>query len=151
MPLFYCVTHSEMASPFIENPVDLGARIVRAALRRERLLRDRTDPLAFPDEILYERYRFSAEGIRYIRSLVEPSVRNATWRSCALTVGQTVCVALFATGTYLHSVGDAENLSKNTACCAIHKVVLTLTEKLNVFVVFPSHVSNMHVLLQSIR
>ncbi len=103
-----------MASPFIENPVDLGARILRAALRWERLLRDRTDPLAFPDERLSERYRFSAEGIYYIRSLVEPSVRNATRRSCALTVGQTVCVAqrFFATGTYLHSVGDAENLSE---------------------------------------
>ena len=96
--------------------MDLGARIILAALRCERLLRDRADPLAFPDEILYERYRFSAEGIRYICSLIEPSVRNATRRSCALTVGQTVCVALrfFATGTYLHSVGDAENLSKNT-------------------------------------
>ncbi len=44
--------HSETASPFIENPVDLGARIVRAALRWEQLLRDRSDPLAFPDEIL---------------------------------------------------------------------------------------------------
>ena len=54
--------------------MDLGVRIIQAALRRERLLRDRADPLAFPDEILYERYRFSAEGIRYICSLIEPSV-----------------------------------------------------------------------------
>ena len=83
----------------------------------------------------------------YICSVIDPSVRNASQRSCALTVGQTVCVALrfFATGTYLHSVGDAENLSKNTVFCAIHKVVLALTEKLNMFVVFPSHLSTMLV------
>ena len=83
-----------MASPFIENPVDLRAKVIWAALRHERLLRDCADPLAFPDEILYERYRFSAEGIRYICSLIEPSVRNATRRSCALTVGPTGYVAL---------------------------------------------------------
>lgn len=92
-----------MASPLVDDPVDLGARIVRGSLRRQRVFRDRGDPLAFPDDILYERYRFSSEGIHYICSLVEPSVRNATERSCALTVGQTVCVALrfFATGTYM--------------------------------------------------
>ena len=73
-----------MASPFVDmDIVDIGARIVRASLRRERVFRDRFDPLAFPDDILHERYRFSAEGVRYIRSLVEPSVRNATERSCA--------------------------------------------------------------------
>uniref|UniRef100_A0A667XP17 Putative nuclease HARBI1 n=1 Tax=Myripristis murdjan TaxID=586833 RepID=A0A667XP17_9TELE len=122
-----------MASPFTDDPAELGARIVRGSLRRQRQFRDR--------------YRFSSEGIRYICSLVEPSVRNATDRSCALTVGQTVCVALrfFATGTYMHSVGDAENVSKNTVCCAIHKVVLALTERLNMFVVFPSHVSALTV------
>lgn len=47
----------------------------------------------------------------------------------------------FTTGSYLHSVGDAENLSKNTACCTMRKVVLALTDKLNMFVVFPSHLS----------
>ena len=58
-----------------------------------------------------------------------------------------MCVALrfFATGTYMHSVGDAENLSKNTVCRAIRKVVLALTERLNMFVVFPSHLRTMTV------
>uniref|UniRef100_A0A668A926 Putative nuclease HARBI1 n=1 Tax=Myripristis murdjan TaxID=586833 RepID=A0A668A926_9TELE len=137
-----------MASPFIDDPVELGARTVRGSLWRQRGFKDRADPLAFPDDILHERYRFSSEGgICYICSLVEPSVRNATGRSCALTVGQTVCVALrfFATGTYMHLVGDAENVSKNTVCRAVHKVVLALTERLNMFVVFPSHVSTLTV------
>ena len=75
-----------MASPFLGVPVDIGARIVQASLRRQRVFQDRTDPLAFSDLILYERYRFSAEGIRYLIDLVGPSVGNATQRSRALTV-----------------------------------------------------------------
>ncbi|KAK0151171.1 hypothetical protein N1851_007651 [Merluccius polli] len=62
------------------------------------------------EDILYERYRFSSEGIRYLVVLVGPYVGNATKRSRA----QCVCVSLrfVATGTYLHTVGDAENISK---------------------------------------
>ncbi|KAK0132300.1 Dihydropyridine-sensitive L-type skeletal muscle calcium channel subunit alpha-1 [Merluccius polli] len=90
--------------------------------------------------VLYERYRFSSEGIRYLIVLVGPYVGNATKRSRALTVAQCVCVSLrfFATDTYLHTVGDAENISKNTVCLAIRKVVAALNTLLNMFVVFPS-------------
>ncbi|XP_046905855.1 putative nuclease HARBI1 [Hypomesus transpacificus] len=121
-----------MASPFVEEPVELGARIVRGALRRARTFRDRQNPLAFHDDHLYERYRFSAEGMTYLCQLLEPYVANATHRSRALTVPQTVCVALryFATGTFMYSVGDAENISKNTVCRTIRKVVLALTYSL---------------------
>ncbi|XP_071390028.1 putative nuclease HARBI1 [Centroberyx affinis] len=114
-----------MASPFIEDPVDLGARIVRGTLRRERVFRDWQNPLAFPDDFLYERYRFSV----------------VTGRSRALTVPQTLCIALcyFATGSFMYAVGDAEDLSKNTVCSAIHKVARALTELLDAFIVFPGH------------
>lgn len=39
---------------------------------------------------------------------------------------------------YRHSGGAVENL-KNTVCCAFHKIVLALTERLNVFVAFSPH------------
>ncbi|CAB1349126.1 unnamed protein product [Coregonus sp. 'balchen'] len=48
------------------NVVDEEALVLRRAFRRERVFRDRLDPLAFPDDHLYERYRFSADGIRGI-------------------------------------------------------------------------------------
>lgn len=72
---------------------------------------------------------------------------NATKPSHAPTVAQTVYVALcfVATGTYMHSYGDAENLSKNTVCHAIRKVVLALTELLNMFVVFPGHLPTLAI------
>ncbi|XP_041669111.1 putative nuclease HARBI1 [Cheilinus undulatus] len=130
-----------MACPFLEDPIDVGARIVRRALRRERIFRDRFNPFDLPDEILYERYRFSSHGLRYICELLQPYVKIVTLRSRALTVPQTVCIALkfFATGTYMHAVGNAENLSKNTCHTAVHKVARALTDLLDVFVVFPSH------------
>ena len=125
----------------------VSAQIGYCARKSERIFRDRTDPLASHDDILYERYRFSAEGIRYICNLLEPYIGSATKRSRALTVAQTVCVSLrfFATGTYMHSVGDAENLSKNTVCRVIHKVVLALTKLLNMFVVFPGHLPTLQI------
>ncbi|XP_051500407.1 putative nuclease HARBI1 [Myxocyprinus asiaticus] len=130
-----------MASPFLENPVDIGAQIVQKALRRERVFRDRQNPLAFPDDYLYERYRFSAEGIWYLCRLLEPYIKNPTRRSRATTVPQMLCIALrfFASGTYLYAVGDAENLSKNTVCRTIRRVVLALQRYLNTFIVFPGH------------
>ena len=41
--------------------VDIGAWLVRVAHRRERVFRDRCNPFAVPDDILYERYRFSSD------------------------------------------------------------------------------------------
>ncbi|KAK0155384.1 hypothetical protein N1851_002289 [Merluccius polli] len=91
-----------------------GDRLLKAD---ERRIRARSDPLALPEDILYERYRFSSEAIRYLIVLVGPSVGNATKRSRALTVAQCVSLRCFAKGTYLHTVGDAENISKNTVPC----------------------------------
>ncbi|KAK0155981.1 hypothetical protein N1851_001478 [Merluccius polli] len=83
-------------------------------LKLQRRFRDRSDPLALPEDILYERYRFSSEGIRYLVVLVGPYEGNAIKRSRA----QCVCVSLrcVATGTYLHTVSDAEHISKKVPC-----------------------------------
>ncbi|KAK0141121.1 Smoothelin-like protein 2 [Merluccius polli] len=101
-------------------------------LKAERRFRDRSDPLALPEDILYERYRFSSEedilyeryrfsseDIRYLIVLVGPYEGNATKRSRA-------------------QFGDAENISKNTVCLAIRKVVAALNTLLNMFFVFPN-------------
>ncbi|XP_058636670.1 putative nuclease HARBI1 [Onychostoma macrolepis] len=132
---------SKMASPYLENPVDIGAKIVQRALRRERVIRDKQNPLAFSDEHLYERYRFSAEGMLYLCRLLEPHIKNPTRRSHATTVPQMICIALrfFASGTYLYEVGDAEKLSKNTVCRTIRRVVIALQRYINTFIVFPGH------------
>ncbi|XP_030011313.1 putative nuclease HARBI1 [Sphaeramia orbicularis] len=115
--------------------------LLRRAFRRERVFRDRSDPLHFSDDHLYERYRFSADGIRYLCRLLGPKIRHRTVRSHALSVTQMVCVALrfLASGGFLYSVGDAEQLSKATICHTIRSVCLALTAMSDVFISFPGH------------
>lgn len=52
--------------------------IFNEVLFRGRVFRGCSDPLSFPHDILYERYRFSAEGIRYECRLLESYVGNIT-------------------------------------------------------------------------
>ncbi|KAK0140112.1 hypothetical protein N1851_022998 [Merluccius polli] len=116
------VEEEDQAEPPVHR--ELKPRHADRLLKAERRFRDGSDPLALPEDILYERYscRFSSEGIRYLIVHVGPYVGNATKRSRA----QCVCVSLrcVATGTYLHTVGDAENISKKVpsdtqgcSCC----------------------------------
>ena len=130
-----------MACPFLDEVMDEEAPILRRALRRERVFRDRYDPFSFNDERLYERYRFSGAGLRYICRILSPRISNSTARSHALTVAQQVCIAMrfFACGTFLYTVGDAENLSKATVCRTIRKVYLALKSLASVFIKFPGH------------
>lgn len=130
-----------MACPFIDEVVDEGAINMRRAFQRERTFRDRSDPLAFHYSYLYERYRFSRDGIVYICRLLSPHIANNTCRKTALTVPQTVCIALrfFASGTFLYTVGDAEKISKASVCRSVRTVYLSLKRLLNVFITFPGH------------
>ncbi|XP_041928650.1 putative nuclease HARBI1 [Alosa alosa] len=131
-----------MNVPFVKEViVDEGANIVNRAFRRGRILIDRLDPLAHPDDYLYDQYRFSREGIIYLEQLLGRHLASPTERSAALTVVQTLCIGLrfFATGTYLYAVGDAENISKASVSRAIRKVYLALKRYVNVFIRFPGH------------
>ncbi|XP_067083867.1 putative nuclease HARBI1 isoform X1 [Osmerus mordax] len=93
------------------------------------------------DDHLYERYRFSADGIRYLCRLLGPRIKHRTARSHALSVEQMVCVALrfFASGAFLYSVGDAEQLNKATICRTIRSVCLAIKALADVFISFPGH------------
>lgn len=85
-----------MACPFDENPIDEGAALLRRELnlRREMVIRSRIDVRAFPDNFLFERYRFISQSINYIHNLIRPHISNITSRSHALTSQQILCVAL---------------------------------------------------------
>ncbi|XP_056453570.1 putative nuclease HARBI1 isoform X2 [Gadus chalcogrammus] len=130
-----------MACPFIEEPVDVEAQILRRNLHRERIIRPRLDVLSFPDEYLFERFRFSASSIIYINDILSPHIAHMTHRGHALSSEQILCIALrfFANGSFLYNVGDAEHVSKATVCRAVRNVTLALKRLLCTFVVFPSH------------
>nr|XP_040025222.1 putative nuclease HARBI1 [Gasterosteus aculeatus aculeatus] len=132
-----------MACPFMDDPVDEEAALIRRELhlRRERILRPRVDFLSYPYSFLFERYRFSLQSIRYIHNLIHPYIRNISHRGRALTSEQMLCVALrfFANGSFLYNIGDAEHISKATVCRIVRKVCLALKRFLRIFVLFPGH------------
>ncbi|KAJ8277373.1 hypothetical protein GJAV_G00074470 [Gymnothorax javanicus] len=96
-----------MACPFLNEVAGLDeeAFIVRRAFRRERVLRDRLDPLLHHDDHLYERNRFSGDGIRYLCRLLGPHIQRRTARSRAITVPQMVCVALRFFASFPNVIG----------------------------------------------
>ncbi|XP_029963592.1 putative nuclease HARBI1 [Salarias fasciatus] len=130
-----------MAWPFVKDVLDEEALIIRRAFQRERLFRDRSDPLAYDEDHLFERYRFSRDALKYLCRLLGPKIQHRTARSHALTVPQMVCVTLrfLASGSFLYSVGDAENLNKATICRTVRRVCLALKSVINIFVTFPGH------------
>ena len=121
-----------MACPFLEIVLD-EALILRRAFRHERVFQDRSD--------LIERYRFSGDGLRYLCRLLGPKIQHQTARSHALTVPMAVSVTLrfFASGGFLYSVGDAENLNKGTICRTIRRVCLPQKSLVHIFITFPGH------------
>ncbi|KAM7006165.1 putative nuclease HARBI1 [Tautogolabrus adspersus] len=132
-----------MACPFLEDPIDEGAALIRRELRlrRERILRPRLDVLSFPDNDLFERYRFSSNSIAYLHNLLKPHIANVTRRGRALSSEQILCVGLrfFANGSFLYNIGNAEHISKATVSRSVRKVCLALKRLLKMFVVFPGH------------
>ena len=73
-----------MASPFVGVRMDLGALIVQASLRRQRVFRDRTDPWALSDDILYERYRFGIYLMVQILLICGVNIDGATGAAARL-------------------------------------------------------------------
>lgn len=113
---------------------------LRRAMRRERVFRDRRNPIdIFTDDELIKRYRFSREGIMFITDLLAPEIDHPTRRNHALLPYQQVLIALqyYATGTFQMVVGDPIQVSQPTSCRFINRVSRALSMKINDFVKMP--------------
>ena len=62
-------------------PIGIDGALVRRALRRKRVFRDRQDPLALLDPELVECYRFSREGVLFVCGLLS-EVLQQPFRLC---------------------------------------------------------------------
>ncbi|XP_052347566.1 putative nuclease HARBI1 [Oncorhynchus keta] len=127
--------------PIRANVVDEEALVLRRAFRRERVFRDRLDPLAFLTTIYMKDTGFLQMASGIYADYWVPGLSTALHGSHALSVEQMVCVALrfFASGAFLYSVGDAEQLNKATICRTIRSVCLAIKALADVFISFPGH------------
>ena len=104
------------------------------------MIRPRLDVLSFPDDYLFERFRFSSQLIIHLNNFLKPHIVHVTHREHALSSEQILCVALsfFCHGGFLYNHGDAEHISKATVCRAVRNVTLALKVYCTL-VVFPSY------------
>lgn len=107
-----------MAAPYV-------LIMARRNLRRQRVFRDRSNPLDFMDEReLISKYRLTRNVIVELCQLLEPHVRRVTARSQSLPVSLQVLVALrfFATGSFQAVNGDVHNISKASVCRVVRDI-----------------------------
>nr|XP_019924707.2 putative nuclease HARBI1 [Crassostrea gigas] len=110
------------------------------ALRRERIFRDRINPLdRYTDLDLVARYRFPRREILLLTDLVNDTVQHPTSRSCAIPVYIQVLITLrfLAKGDYLSEVADLHGVSVPSSSRILHSVCLALCQQLN-NITFPS-------------
>ena len=109
----------------------LVALVVRRALRRERVYRDRANPLDIPDHQLLSKYRFPRAEIMNIINLLEGPLERATKRGNPIPAHTQVLVALrfYASGSFQNVVGDVVGISQPSASRAINLVTNLLFER----------------------
>ena len=79
------------------------------AIRRERVFRDRLNPLdIFDDTELYSRFRFDREGIMMIIDLLDAELSHLTQQNHALPTSLQVFITLryYASGSFQSVTGD---------------------------------------------
>lgn len=94
------------------------------ALRRERVLRDRQDPLYFSELELLHRYRLPRAPLLELIDLLRPQLQHPTQRKRAIPVELQVCLALrfYATGSFLRVLDDTFGCCIATASRAVADV-----------------------------
>ena len=108
-------------------------------LARERVFRDRNDPLEFYNDLeLVKHFRFSRSAILRIREFIFDRL-NSTDRSHAAHPHVQVCVALqfFSSGTFQIICGDGVHVSQPSACRYIIAVALGLQSIYSKFICMP--------------
>nr|XP_054774032.1 putative nuclease HARBI1 [Lytechinus pictus] len=106
--------------------------MVGAALHRERVFRDRSNPFElYDDRDMFRKYRFTRDGVSFIIDYIGDELKHNTKRSNALTPALQIFVALrfYATGSVLDSSATIHGCSRSTASRVIRRVTLALCSK----------------------
>ena len=121
---FYTIFTAEMNAILIYMQRNRGRN-----LRRERLFRDRLNPLEVYDEVeIKDLFRFRRCNIIAITDAVRPHLQHKNGRGRALTPIQQVCVALwyYATGSMQLSLAAWINVHQSTVSRNVWAVTMAL-------------------------
>lgn len=114
--------------------------VVARGLRRERVIRDRRNPLDMYDDVeLHERFRFRRHSLLELIDELRNDLQYDTNRNAALSPELQVLIALrfFASGCFQNHVGDMIGVDKSTACRAIRRVAVALQRRLPQYIYMP--------------
>ena len=111
------------------------------AFRRERIIRDRINPLdIYNDEELIERFRFCRRDLYELVDELSPDLEFVSDHNAALppTLQLLIALRFYANGAFQNTVGDMIGVHKSTACRAIRRVSLALSRRLPRYVRLPT-------------
>ena len=110
-----------------------------------RMYRPRPDPLAFPDDILIERYRFPRAVILELCDLLADDLQRATGKSAALPVYLQVLSALkfYATGVTLSVGSEIHCIGKSSIHRCMDSVTNALVARHDQFITFPTTIDSL--------
>ncbi|XP_072182162.1 putative nuclease HARBI1 [Diadema setosum] len=114
--------------------------LVHRGLRRERVFRDRLNPLdCYDDTDLFKKYRFNRGGIMHIIDNLAGQLEHRTNRSHAVPASLQVFIALrfYATGSVLDNSAAMHGISVATCSRVVRRVTKALCQRRNEYIKFP--------------
>lgn len=110
--------------------------LIRRALRRDRVFRDRRNPLdSFDDNELYDSFRFYRHEIFELADEISPVIEHAS-RQGSLPPAMQLMIALryYASGTFFLTIGELFGVDKATVSRTITEVTAALVNQLALWV-----------------
>ena len=111
------------------------------ALQRERVFRDRTNPLdTYSDKRMHKYYRFTRNGAMRVIDLLAPHLEPSTQRSHAIPGNIQVFIALrfYATGCFYSTTAAHHGISEASVCRIVHRVTDVLVGLKDQYIIWPT-------------
>ena len=130
----------------------LVERQIQRALRRERIFRDRNNPLdSLDDKELVSKYRLPRNVIIDLINVLHADLAHDTKRSNALSVHTQLLVSLryYASGCFYLDTGDSHGVSKSSVSHSLHRVTEALCNRVGNYISFPMDEGSLRLLKSS--
>lgn len=124
----------------------------RRNLRRERIFRDRSNPLdTLTDNEILRNYRFTRQGIFHLINVFGNELEHPTNRNHSLTAQQQLLVTLrfYATGAPQHVFGELFGVERSSVSKVITRVTTIIQSKVRQHVSFPTAANEITTTKQS--